>query len=229
VTWRVWPFLILVGAVPMLAGVLRLVQLAGGPAVIAADARLDPAPLVVLHIVGAAVFVVLGALQMVPGPRGRRHRVLGRMVVLAGVVVACSALAMTLLYPAKAGTGDLLFLLRLVFGSAMAAFLVLGVAAARRRDIGAHRAWMIRAYAVALAAGTQVLTETAGPALFGPGVLVHDLSSGAGWVLNLLVAEWIIRGPRRRRRSPTTDVAPIPADARRSSAAPGAEAPSDSP
>ena len=41
----------------------------------------------------------------------------------------------------------------------MAACLVLGVAAIRRRDIAAHRAWMIRAYAIGLAAGTQVFTE----------------------------------------------------------------------
>ena len=66
---------------------------------------------------------------------------------------------MTLLYAAKPGTGDLLYVLRLVFGSAMVACLVLGFTAIRRRDIPAHRAWMIRAYAIALAAGTQVFTE----------------------------------------------------------------------
>ena len=40
----------------------------------------------------------------------------------------------------------------------MAAALVLGFAAIRRRDLPAHRAWMIRAYAVGLAAGTAVGT-----------------------------------------------------------------------
>ena len=72
-------------------------------------------------------------------------------------MVAGSALWMTLFYAPQPGTGDLLYVLRLVFGSAMAACLVLGFTAIRRRDIAAHRAWMIRAYAIGLAAGTQVV------------------------------------------------------------------------
>src|SRR4029077_18544619 len=97
----------------------------------------------------------------------------------------------------------LLFVLRLVFVSAMVASLVLGVAAARRRDIAAHRAWMIRAYAIALAAGTQAFTEGIGSAVFGTGVLRGDLAKGAGWVINLAVAEWAIRRgpPSAARRS----------------------------
>ncbi|MCF7550696.1 DUF2306 domain-containing protein [Pseudonocardia sp. WMMC193] len=203
---RSWPVpivLVLLGALPLLAGVLRLIQLAGGPAVIAADARLDPAPLVVVHVIGATMFVLLGAVQFVPGlRRGAWHRRAGRWVAAAGLVVAASALTMTLVYPARPGTGELLFVLRLVFGSALAAFLVLGVSAARRKDLAAHRAWMIRAYAVALAAGTQPLTETLGPVLFGHTVLVHDLSSGAGWLLNLAVGECIIRFGAVRTLSP---------------------------
>ena len=88
-------------------------------------------------------------------------------------------------------------MLRLVFGSAMAASLVLGFTAIRRRDIAAHRAWMIRAYAIGLAAGTQAFTEGIGDAIFGTGELRGDLAKGAGWVINLAVAEWAIRRPRR--------------------------------
>ena len=47
---------------------------------------------------------------------------------------------MTLFYQARPGTGGLLYALRLVFGSAMAVCLVLGVTAVGRRDIVAHRA-----------------------------------------------------------------------------------------
>jgi hypothetical protein len=85
----------------------------------------------------------------------------------------------------------------------MAACLVLGFAAIRRRDINAHRAWMMRAYAIGLAAGTQAFTQGIGEGIFGTGVLQADLSRGAAWVLNLAVAEWVIRRPavRRRRRS----------------------------
>lgn len=204
--------LLVLSAIPLTAGALRLVQLAGGPAVLPADARFDgfPAPLVV-HLVGAALYVVVGAFQFAPSLRRTHlawHRRTGRVLALAGLLVAGSALWMTLLYAQKPGTGDVLFGLRLVFSSAMAACLVLGVSAARAHDLSAHRAWMIRAYAIGLAAGTQAFTEPLGAALFGTGQVRTDLAKGAGWVLNLAVAEWAIRrddSPRLRHGSARSD------------------------
>ena len=111
--------------------------------------------------------------------------------------VAGSALWMTVGYAPKPGTGDLLFLLRLTFASAMAACLVLGFTAIRRRDIPAHRAWMIRAYALGLGAGTQAFTVGIGAALLGTGEVRGDLAQGAAWVINLAVAELVIRRSRR--------------------------------
>jgi uncharacterized membrane protein len=203
---RAWPVpaaLVALAVIPLLAGTLRLIQLAGGPELIPADRRFAEFPLpVIVHIVGAAIYALVGAFQFVP--RFRRshrtwHRRAGRVLIVAGLLVAGSALWMTLLYAAKPGTGDLLYVLRLVFGSALAAALVLGLTAIRRRDIPAHRAWMIRAYAIALAAGTQVFTEGLVEAAFGTGELSGDLAKGAAWVINLAVAEWVIRRPRRRR------------------------------
>ena len=112
----------------------------------------------------------------------------------------CSALWLTLFYEAQPGTGELLYVLRLIFGVALVVCLVLGFTAVAARDFAAHRAWMIRAYAIGLAAGTQVFTEGFGGAIFGTGVLAGDLAKGAGWVINLAVAEWAIRRPARRRR-----------------------------
>jgi hypothetical protein len=117
----------------------------------------------------------------------------------AGLAVAGSALWLTLFYEAQPGTGELLYVLRLAFASAMAASLLLGVTAIRRRDIAAHRAWMIRAYAIGLAAGTQTFAEGITGATVGTGELRMDLAKGAGWVINLAVAEWAIRRPDRRR------------------------------
>jgi hypothetical protein len=96
-----------------------------------------------------------------------------------------------------------LYALRLLFGSAMTACLVLGVTTIRRGDVVAHRAWMIRAYAIGLAAGTQAFTIGIGAALIGTGGVRGDLGSAAGWVINLAVAEWLIRRPGRpgRRRT----------------------------
>jgi uncharacterized membrane protein len=201
-TWPVPVALVALSAVPLTAGALRLVQLAGGPEVITANHRYDSFLLpLVLHIVGAAVYALVGILQFVPRFRRRHwawHRRAGRVLVAAGLAVAVSALWMTLLYAAQPGTGSLLYVLRLVVGSATAAFLVLGITAIRRRDVPAHRAWMIRAYALGLGAGTQVFTEGFGGALLGDGVLAGDLAKGAGWAINLAVAEWVIRRPAGR-------------------------------
>lgn len=218
-SWPVPAALMALSAIPLAAGSLRLVQLAGGPALIPADDRFGgfPAALVV-HIVGASTFALVGAFQFVP--RFRRHhrtwhRRAGRLVTGAGLAVAGSALWLTLFYEPQPGTGQLLYVLRLVFASAMAASLLLGVTAIRRRDITAHRAWMIRAYAIGLAAGTQTFTEGIAGAIFGTGELRMDLAKGAGWVINLAVAEWAIRRParRRNRRHPrsttTTHSAPV--------------------
>jgi uncharacterized membrane protein len=146
----------------------------------------------------------VGAFEFVPRFRRRHldwHRRAGRVLAVAGLLVAASAVWMTLFYARQPGTGELLFVLRLAFGAAMTACLVLGVTTVRRGDLAGHRAWMIRAYAIALAAGTQAFTQGFGVAIFGPGTLHVDLAQASGWVINLAVAEWVIRRPERR---PTT-------------------------
>jgi uncharacterized membrane protein len=201
-SWPVPVVLVALSAIPLAAGTLRLIQLAGGPPVIPADHRFAGFPLpLVVHIVGATTYALVGILQFVPRFRRRHlawHRRAGRVLAVAGLLVAISALWLTLFYQAQPGTGDLLYVFRLVFGSAMAACLVRGFTAIRRRDIAAHRAWMIRAYAIGLAAGTQAFTEGFGGAVFGTGVLAGDLAKGAGWVINLAVAEWALHRPVRR-------------------------------
>jgi uncharacterized membrane protein len=183
--------------IPVVAGTLRIVQLAGGPELMPADDRFDRLPLaIVVHVVGAVVYALVGTLQFVPRFRRRHwawHRRAGRVLAVAGLMVAGSALWLTLFYEPKPGTGDLLHGLRLTFASAMAASLVLGFAAIRRRDLPAHRAWMIRAYAIGLAAGTQAFTEGIGGALFGTGEVRGDLAKGAAWIINLTVAELVVR------------------------------------
>ena len=203
---KVWVVigLLILGGLPLGPGALRLMQLAGIAEIMPASARFDAAPLpVVLHIVGAAGYALLGALQFAPGFRRRRpgwHRASGRLVVGCGLVVALSALWMTLFYPGANGSSALLLWLRLGFGSAMLWALVRGVAAIRHGDVQRHRAWMARAYAIGLGAGTQMLTLLAGELIAGPPhELGRALLMGAAWVINLLVAEWFIR--RRAPRS----------------------------
>jgi uncharacterized membrane protein len=194
-SWRVPAAMVALTAIPLVAGSLRVLEVAGGPQVLPANPRIDasPAPLVV-HVIAAAVFAVVGAFQF--PARWRRHRAwhrrAGRVLVGAGLAVAGSGLWMTLTYPDAPG-GALLWTVRLVVGSAMATCIILGVTTIRRRDVGAHRAWMIRAYALAVAAGTQAFTQGVGEGIFGTSELSTALSVTSGWVINLAVAEWIIR------------------------------------
>src|SRR5207249_5393366 len=71
--WRVPVAFIALCAIPLIAGAVRLVTLAVGAEVTPENARFFGAPLpVVLHIVCAAVYIVLGAFQLVPGFRRRK-------------------------------------------------------------------------------------------------------------------------------------------------------------
>ncbi len=206
--WLIPAALLLLSAVPIAAGAFRIAELTGGGSVTPdkitlENARFFASPLpVTLHIVGSSLYAVLGAFQFAPGFCRRHpgwHRAAGRVLVVCGLAAALSGLWMTQFYPPPDYDGRLLYALRLLFGSAMVLSLVLGVAAIRQRDFAGHRAWMIRAYAVGLGAGTQVFTHL--PLLLFPdalGELTRALCMGAGWVLNLAVAEWLIRRQHSR-------------------------------
>ena len=196
--WGGWvPFaLVALVLIPATAGSLRLVELAGGPHLLPANPRIMSSPVpVVVHIMCAVPYAVLGAFQFSAALRRRRpgwHRVAGRVLVGLGLAVAFSALWMTLFYARQPGTGELAYLFRLAFGSGMAASIILGFSSIRRGDVTRHRAWMTRAYALALGAGTQVFTLGIGKAAFGTSELTYDLSLGAGWAINIAVAEYVI-------------------------------------
>jgi uncharacterized membrane protein len=209
--WRVPAAFIALCAIPLIAGAVRLVTLAVGTEVTPENARFFAAPLpVVLHIVAAALYIVLGAFQFVPGFRRRKpgwHRRAGRVAGGAGLVAALSALWMTHFYALPAHDGVLLYWFRLLFGWLMAASIVLGVAAIRRREVARHRAWMMRGYALGLGAGTQVLMLGIGEVILGPpGEFARALLMGAAWAINLALAEWIIRRPTAPRARVTGPV-----------------------
>lgn len=68
-----------------------------------------------------------------------------------------------------------------------------------RRDVVAHRRWMIRSFALTLSAITLRAEKYLIVALFEPRPMdVYRLVAWTGWVLNLAVAEWwIIRQDKR--------------------------------
>jgi uncharacterized membrane protein len=208
-SWPVPAALIALVVIPVIAGTLRLVQLSGGAAALPANPRYDTSPVpIVVHIVSAIVFALVGAFQFLPRLRRRRrawHRRAGRIVVVAGLGVALSALWLNQFFPRAHATRDIVYPLRLAFGVALVVTLVLGFRAARRRNFARHRVWMIRSAAIALVAGTQVFTLGFGGAIFGKGDLAQALMIVAAWGINLAVAEWAIGRPARagRRRAAT--------------------------
>jgi uncharacterized membrane protein len=202
-SWPVPAALIALVVIPVIAGVLRLIQLSGEAATMPPNPRYDASPVpVVVHIVSAIVFALVGAFQFVPRLRRRRrawHRRAGRVVVVAGLGVALSALWLNQFFPRAQATRDIVYPLRMAFGVALVVTLVLGFRAARRRNFPQHRAWMIRSFAIALVAGTQVFTLGFGGAIFGNGEVAQALMITGAWAINLAVAEWAIRRPARRR------------------------------
>ncbi|MBL8952460.1 MAG: DUF2306 domain-containing protein [Myxococcaceae bacterium] len=200
-SWRLASGLIFLGFVPAIAGAVRLHEVASGAAVTEDNARYLAMPVpIALHIVAATLFALLGALQFVPSlRRGGWHRRAGRVLAACGVTTAVTGVWLTVAYPRVEPDGVAVVVMRLVVGAAMFASIVLGVAAARRRDIQTHERWLMRAYALGLGAGTQVFTHLPFLVLGKPGVAGRALAMGAGWLINVAVVEWVIRSSLRRR------------------------------
>lgn len=192
-------FLIILGLLPLLPAVGRMVvrfaDVGAPPEMLADTSRFFVMPVpVVVHIVSACLFTLVGALQFSRTlRRSKWHRLSGRVLVIAGVLAAASGLWLTNFYPPLGNEGPLLYSFRMAAGLGMLWFLVQGFRAARRRRFDEHRPHMIRAYALGLGASTQMLIGIPVLLLFGePAPLAGDLMLGAGWVINLLVAQWAL-------------------------------------
>ena len=200
-TLTVPALLIVLSLVPAAAGTVRLAELTGGAAITEANQRFMATPVpVVLHILAVVPYSLVGAFQFAPAFRRRHrrlHRAAGSVLVVLGLMGALTGLWMAHFYPWPAGDGEAVYGLRLLFGSAMVLSIVLSLDAVRRRDFVAHGAWMMRGYAIGLGAGTQVLTHLPYFALVDqPNELGRAVAMGAGWVINVVVAEVIIRRNR---------------------------------
>lgn len=197
--WLIPALLIALSLVPALAGTARLVQLTDPANATPETARFFAAPLPVrLHVPAGILYAIVGAFQFAPGFRRRHrrwHKMAGRILLPAALVVALSGLWMTLTYPWPAGDGQGVYLERLVFGTIMLVSIILSIDAIRQRKFAEHGNWMIRAYAIGMGAGTQVLTHLPWFLLVDlrPGETPRAVMMGLAWVINLAAAEWIIR------------------------------------
>ncbi|GAB3136164.1 DUF2306 domain-containing protein [Marisediminicola antarctica] len=197
--WLAITGLLLLGTLPVIGGVLRLGEVSSGTEI---DLLWTSIVAIVAHIVGMTVFCLLGAFQFSPALRIRRgwHRAAGRALIPAGFIAALSSIWLAVFF---GGPTDefALAMVRLVFAVPMIIFLVMAVIAITRRDFTTHGAWMTRAYAIAISGGTQALvfalwTIPLGEVdAFGEAQLV-----AAGFVINSVVAELIIRRRSGRRK-----------------------------
>ena len=172
---------------------------------------------VTLHILGGSAMLILGLTQFSATLRRRWprvHRWLGRLLLILGAGFSLTALWMNRSPMRMADSA----LHDGAQNAAAVAFLViatLGFLAARRRNWPAHRAWMMRAFALTMGSGTQT-------ALLLPVFLVYgkveglaaDLVFMGAWAVNLGLAEWVIRHPQRpspaRADRRTAPMQPVP-------------------
>jgi uncharacterized membrane protein YozB (DUF420 family) len=198
--------LVALSIVPSLGGLVRLARLLGEAPVSADDVRFAAAPTpIIVHVVCATTYSLLGAFQFSPALRlrwPRLHRRAGRVLALSGLAAGITGLVMTVRYAIPVSQqGPLLYAVRVVVAASMMAAILIGWWSIVRRQVARHEAWMIRAYALGQGAGTQVLVllpwMLASNASGGP---TRDVLMTLAWVINAVVAEAIIRMRGRRAR-----------------------------
>lgn len=145
-----------------------------------------------VHFGIGGLALLIGPFQFLPGLRAKRpalHRWTGRVYVVSCLASGVAALVLASTTPAgltaQVGFG-LLGIFWLVTTST--AFL-----RATQRRFDEHRRWMIRSYALTLAAVTLRIYLPSAFALEIPFEVSYPIISFACWVPNLLFAEWFLR------------------------------------
>ncbi len=197
--WLVPAALVLLALVPSASGVARVLEISTSTTITPENQRFFAAPLpIIAHGLSGILFLVLGAFQFAPKLRRQKpswHKMAGRLLIPSGLVMALSGMWMAHFNDMPEYDGVMVYAVRMLFSGWTVLTIVLGSVAIYRRDFTDHGVWMTRGYAIGAAAGTQVFT--AAPLfLFFPDYLndlTRAISLGAGWVINLVIAEWAIR------------------------------------
>lgn len=148
-----------------------------------------------IHFIFGGIAIVVGALQVNRRLRTRfvsLHRWLGRSYVLAVVIGGIAGIALALHsfggWVATAGFG--------LLGVLWLATTLMGYRLIRQHNTIAHRRWMIRSYALTLAAVTLRLYMPVSDMLGLSMTVAYPVISWLAWVPNLLIAEWLVRPAR---------------------------------
>jgi uncharacterized membrane protein len=148
------------------------------------------------HLFAGGTALATGALQFNTGLRERRpslHRTLGKVYVVAALL---SGIAAVLLAPFSDGG------ISAHFGFGMLGVLwltatVIAYRQARARQFASHRNWMVRSYALCLAAVTLRIYLPASQVASIPFVEAYPAIAWLCWVPNIVIAEWLIVRPAR--------------------------------
>ncbi len=194
--------LAVIGAGIALERTRSVVEVLGGgplPAPGSYEASFAEKPFVtLLHVLPGLAFMVLGPFQFLPRLRAKYlavHRWSGRICIGAGLVAGLTALVLAF---RQAFGGPLETAATVLF----APFFLFALARAwlhvRRREVAAHREWMIRAFAIGLAVAS--MRPLAGLAMVATGRPLQDVLGAVFWLaflLHWLLAEAWIRRSRR--------------------------------
>jgi Predicted membrane protein (DUF2306) len=169
-----------------------------------------------LHALGGLLFGLLGPLQFASALKhrfGRLHRISGRIFVVAGMLLGLSSLRLVAVFPDYSTW--LLAVTRFIAGLALCASLIAALVAISKRRVEQHRAWMIRAYAIGM--GPAAISFIMLPIFLirgeAPTGYAADLLFVLSWVINLSIAEWIIRRPKSIVKPVRTNQLAITGDA----------------
>lgn len=167
------------------------------------------------HVIGGMVALLLGPFQFIQGIRKKNvmiHKIMGRVYALGCLFGAVGGLSMATRahggFPTGLGLGML--------GVLWIVTIVMAVRRARQHNIVAHREWVIRSFALTLAAFTLRVYLPIHGILLGmeiielPFIQMYRAVGWLCWVPNLIVAEWYINTSRigRGRSSGTQEELP---------------------
>lgn len=194
-----WVMTLLAVGVAAYASSVTLVPALRPPIVLSLIERLPLAALI--HFGCGAIALVVGALQFNTRLRQRMavvHRWLGRLYVSS--IVASGTAGLMLAITSTGGPGAR-------WGFAMLAIAWLGTTIngyrlIRQREVTAHREWMIRSYALTLAAVTLRFYLPLALFMEWPLSVAYPVIAWLCWVPNAIVAEWFIRSSVGLRTQP---------------------------
>ena len=170
---------------------------AGGPPAPQVMANLFARPWLMVHMALAGTALAAGPLQFLPAIRRRRplHRWIGRAYVISCLIGGVAGLTMA--FGTTAGP-----VAAWGFGTLAVVWIVCNVEGwrmARDRQFDAHRAWMIRSFALTFGAVTLRLYLPISQVIGIPFPEAYSAIAWLAWVPNLLLAEVYLRGGFTRR------------------------------